>query len=145
MLAAGLLGSIATTPNIPTWYAHLVKPSFNPPDWIFAPVWTLLYIIMAAAFFRVLQAPSAGRWRTPAIGGFLVQITLNAAWSWVFFAGHDPRRGLIVIAALWIAIAATSFAFWRIDRWAGLCLLPYLAWVGFAALLNLEIFRLNPA
>src|SRR5687767_12074060 len=96
---AGLLGSVATRPNIATWYAALVKPSFNPPNWVFAPIWTLLYATMAYAFFRVLtSAPGAGSGR--AIVLFLVQMTLNAAWSWVFFAGHSTRGGLIVIALL---------------------------------------------
>lgn len=141
--AAALLGNIATRPNIPTWYAALAKPFFNPPNWIFAPVWTLLYAMMAYAFFRVLVAtPNA--WSGRAIVLFLVQIALNAAWSWVFFAGHSPRGGLAVIAALWLGIAFTAFAFWQIDKWASMLMLPYLAWVTFAAVLNLEIARLNP-
>ena len=141
--AAALLGNIATRPNIPTWYSALAKPVFNPPNWIFAPVWTLLYAMMAYAFFRLLVAtPNA--WSGRAIVLFLVQIALNAAWSWVFFAGQNPRGGLAVVIGLSAAIAATIAAFWQIDHIASVMLWPYLAWVGFATLLNFEIARLNP-
>lgn len=143
VIAAGALASAATRPNIPTWYAALAKPAFTPPAWVFAPAWTLLYLLMAWAFFRVLQVSRFTPWRGTAIVCFLLQIALNAAWSWVFFAGHDPAGGVILIAVLWLAIAATALAFWRVDGWAGALLLPYLAWVGFAGLLTLEIYRLN--
>ena len=143
VLVASVLGAIATRPNVATWYAQLAKPAFNPPVWVFSPAWTLLYIFMAYALFRVLQNSRAGRARAAAIVCFLVQIALNAAWSWAFFADQSPVGGLIVIAPLWLAIAATVIVFWPIDRWSGILLLPYLAWVSFAAALNLEIFRLN--
>jgi translocator protein len=139
---AGVLGSLATMPNIPTWYASLAKPSFNPPNWIFAPVWTLLYCSMAFAFFRILSLPSTPA-RRNAILIFLVQIALNGLWSWAFFAAHSPLAGLVVILALLAAILATVRAFLGLDRLAGWILYPYLAWTGFAAALNFSIWRLN--
>ena len=139
--AAALAGNLATIPNIPTWYAHLAKPSFNPPNWVFAPVWTMLYLMMAYAFFRVLNANP--QWLSFAVTIFLIQIAFNAAWSWVFFSFHSPRGGLVVIAFLWLAIVLTIISFWEIDHTASMLLWPYLLWVSFAAVLNWEISRLN--
>jgi tryptophan-rich sensory protein len=139
--AAAIASSLATVPNIPTWYVHLAKPSFNPPNWVFAPVWTTLYLMMAYAFFRVLS--SGSDWMSFAVAIFLVQIALNAVWSWAFFSFHSPRDGLVIIAALWLAIILTIVAFWHIDRTASVLLAPYLVWVSFAAALNWEIDRLN--
>ena len=142
-LLAGSAGSFATIPNIPVWYAGLAKPWFNPPNQVFGPAWTLLYLMMAIAFFRILRAAPSQPGRAAAIAVFLVQIALNAAWSWVFFAGHSPAGGLAVIVALWAMIAITIAAFARLDAIAAWCLAPYLAWVGFAGLLNLAIYRMN--
>ncbi|MCF6110320.1 TspO/MBR family protein [Mesorhizobium muleiense] len=139
--AAAIAGNLATIPNVPTWYAHLTKPSFNPPNWVFAPVWTTLYLMMAYAFYRVLKANAD--WISFAVAIFLIQITLNAAWSWVFFSFHSPRGGLVVITLLWLAIVLTILAFWQIDPTASMLLWPYLLWVSFAAALNWEIDRLN--
>jgi tryptophan-rich sensory protein len=139
--AAAIASSLATVPNIPTWYVHLAKPSFNPPNWVFAPVWTTLYLMMAYAFFRVLS--SGSDWMSFAVAIFLVQIALNAVWSWAFFSFHSPRDGLVIIAALWLAIILTIVAFWHIDRTASVLLAPYLVWASFAAALNWEIDRLN--
>lgn len=143
VLTAAVLGNLATTPNIPTWYAGLDKPDFNPPNWVFGPAWGVLYVLMAYAFFRILRLDPKTPGRKAAIGLFLLQMALNAAWSWAFFAGQSPLAGLVVISALWIAIAATLFSFLNLDRIAGLCFVPYIAWVSFAALLNFEIYRLN--
>jgi tryptophan-rich sensory protein len=142
--AAATVGNLATMPKIGTWYVGLAKPSFNPPNWVFGPVWGLLYAIMAYAFFRVLGA-QPGTWTVAAISLFLMQITLNASWSMAFFARESPRSGLFVIFPLWLGILLTAFAFWQIDRWASVLLWPYLAWVSFAVLLNREIARLNPS
>jgi tryptophan-rich sensory protein len=139
--AAAIAGNLATIPNVPTWYAHLTKPSFNPPNWVFAPVWTTLYLMMAYAFYRVLKANAD--WISFAVAIFLIQITLNAAWSWVFFSFHSPRGGLVVITLLWLAIVLTILVFWQIDPTASMLLWPYLLWVSFAAALNWEIDRLN--
>jgi tryptophan-rich sensory protein len=139
--AAAIAGNLATIPNIPGWYAQLAKPSFNPPNWVFAPVWTTLYVMMAYAFYRVLGVSSD--WISFAVAIFLIQIALNAAWSWVFFSLRSPRGGLAIIALLWLAIVLTIVAFWQIDRTASILLWPYLLWVSFAATLNWEIERLN--
>ena len=143
VIAAAVLGNIATIPNIPTWYAGLEKPSFNPPNWIFGPVWTGLYVMMAYAFYRVLRKQAPTQARRAAIAAFLVQIALNAGWSWAFFAAHSPLGGLFVIAPLWIAIAVAMRRFHRMDAISGWLLAPYLAWVSFATLLNAAIWRLN--
>ena len=141
VVAAAVVGNLATIPNIPTWYAHLAKPAFNPPNWVFAPVWTVLYLMMAYAFFRVLNA--SAQWLSLPVAIFLIQIALNGAWSWVFFSFQSPRGGLVVIAFLWLAIVLTIVAFWQIDHAASMLLWPYLVWVSFAAALNWEIDRLN--
>ena len=139
--AASLLGQVATFPNLAPWYAHLAKPSFNPPNWIFGPVWTVLYILMALAVWRVLAGNA--RLQRTALTLFFLQLALNAAWSWLFFGLHNPFLGLCDVLPQWLLVIATMLAFWRIDRLAGLCLLPLAFWVAFAALLNFEIWRLN--
>lgn len=129
----------ALTPPGP-WYQGLHKPAWNPPAWLFAPVWTCLYLGMAVAAWLV--------WRKggprSALGLYLVQLALNAAWTPVFFGAHQLGAGLAVILALWVAIALTLRAFWRVSRPAGLLLAPYLAWVSFATCLNFALWRLNP-
>jgi tryptophan-rich sensory protein len=143
VVLAAVLGNLATSPNIPTWYAGLTKPGFTPPNWVFGPVWTILYIMMAAAAWRVLSLSSGRPGRTAALAAFFVQLALNAAWSFAFFAAHSPLAGLIVIGALIAAIAWTIRAFWPIDRTAAWLLVPYAAWVAYAAALNFSIWRLN--
>lgn len=142
VLAASLLGRLASTPQIENWYAALEKPAFNPPNWAFPVAWTTIYVLMAYALFRILgHAPVPVR--RVAILAFAAQILLNIAWPWAFFWAQSPLAGLVVIAPLWVAIAATLLAFWRLDRLAALCLAPYLAWVSFAVVLNAEVYRLN--
>lgn len=136
---AASLGSIATTPNIPTWYATLAKPQWNPPNWLFGPVWTLLYICMAVAAWLVWRQGSP---RTP-LTLFTVQLMLNAAWSWLFFWFHLPGAAFVEILVLLVAIAATTLAFWLRSKGAGILMLPYLGCVAFASVLNLAIWRLN--
>ena len=142
VVAAAVIGNLATLPNLAPWYAGLVKPSFNPPNGVFGPVWTTLYVMMIVAFWRVLRAEAAPR-RGAAIGWFLVQMALNAGWSVAFFGLHSPLAGLAVIGPLVVAIAATIRAFRPIDRPAAWLLAPYLAWVSFATLLNTAIWWLN--
>jgi tryptophan-rich sensory protein len=137
--AAGI-GSIATTPNIATWYAGLAKPSWNPPNWIFGPIWTLLYISMAVAAWRVWRQGELWRW---SLALFAVQLVLNAAWSWLFFGLHLPGVAFIEIVAMLAAILATTIAFWPRSMAAGILMLPYLGWVAFASVLNFTIWRLN--
>jgi translocator protein len=137
-----LLGQIATFPNLIPWYESLAKPAFNPPNAVFAPVWTLLYALMALAFWRVLIGPRQPA-RTLAIALFLAQLAFNVVWSFAFFAAHSPLLGLIDIIPQELLVVATMVLFWRLDRLAGLCLLPLSLWVAFAAALNYEIWRLN--
>lgn len=138
---AGGLGSLATTPNIPTWYAALAKSWFNPPNAVFPVVWTLLYVLIALAGWLVWRADRPAGWR--ALVPYFLQFALNVAWSFAFFAAHSPAAGLVVIALLAIAILWTIVAFWPVSRAAALLLLPYLAWVAFASVLNVAIYGLN--
>jgi len=121
------------------WYAALRKPSWTPPSWLFAPAWTLLYAMMAVAAWLV--------WRQTGFSGevglFVLQLALNAAWSWLFFGLHRPALAFADIVALWLAILATLVAFWAVRPLAGGLLVPYLAWVTFAAALNGAVWRLN--
>lgn len=139
-LAVGAMVSVFTEPNIAGWYAALTKPSFNPPNFVFAPVWTALYVMMAVAAWRVWRVVGV---MSVALMLYFLQLTFNFAWSLIFFAQHLIEIALIDIASLWIAILATTIAFFRADRIAGLLMLPYLAWVSFATVLNYEIWRLN--
>jgi len=125
-----------------SWYAQLVKPAWTPPSWLFGPVWTLLYLTIGVSGWMV--------WRRAGLSGaraafvvFAAQLVLNAAWSWLFFGLQRPGLALVEIALLWLSIAATAELFRRVDARAGALLLPYLAWVGFAAALNAELWRLN--
>ncbi|HWJ72883.1 MAG TPA: TspO/MBR family protein [Kaistia sp.] len=140
--AAAAIGSAATLPSIPGWYEGLAKPDFNPPNWLFAPVWTILYAMMAVALWRVVNSADGGT-RRRAVGVFAVQLILNAAWSVIFFGLQSITGGLVIIVLLDIAIFATIAQFGQIDRLAGWLLVPYVIWVSFAALLNLAIFILN--
>ena len=141
--ATSILGQIATYPNLALWYAGLVKPSFNPPNWIFAPVWTTLYALMAFALWRILRLQKSSQQRRFAITTFSLLLTLNAAGSWMFFCAHSPLLGLINIVPQFIVILATIFAFARLDLLAAACLLPLAAWVAFAGVLNTGIWLLN--
>jgi tryptophan-rich sensory protein len=142
-LAVGGLGSLPTVKAIPTWYRTLDKPSWNPPDAVFGPVWTTLYALMGIALVLVRRQPrdeSTAR----AQGVFGLQLALNLAWSFVFFGDRSLRGGLVVITLLWVSILGTIAAFWPVRRAAAALLVPYLAWVSFASLLNAEIARRNP-
>ncbi len=142
-LAAGAIGSIFTRQAIPIWYATLEKPSFNPPNWLFAPVWTLLYILMGVAAFLVWRKGWENRQVKIALIAFLVQLVLNALWSVVFFGLESPLYGLIVISVLWVAILFTVLKFYSISWAASVLMWPYLLWVTFAAVLNESIWLLN--
>lgn len=139
--AVGFLGARWTAPAIPSWYRGLRKPPFNPPAWVFGPVWTLLYLLMAIAAWRVSLAESP--LRTAALTLFAAQLALNLLWSWLFFRLHNVRAAFFELAALWLAIAATLGVFSQIDTPAAWLMAPYLAWVTFAAILNAAICKLN--
>ena len=141
--AAGILGSLFTASAIPTWYATLNKPSFNPPNWIFAPVWTMLFVMMGVAAFLVWKQGVAQPGVKFALGMFLLQLLFNVLWSVMFFGLRSPLAGLIDIAALWGTLAITIWLFFTHSTVAGILLLPYLAWVSFASVLNFAIWRLN--
>jgi translocator protein len=123
------------------WYVALTKPSFNPPNWVFPPAWTALYIIMAIAAWRVYRITGLGR----DIGFWVAQLILNAAWSPLFFGLHRITWAMIDIVLLLALIVTTTVLFWRRDRIAGVLMLPYLAWVSFATLLTASIWHLNVA
>lgn len=141
-LAIGALGALVTAPAIASWYPILAKPSFNPPNWIFGPVWTTLYILMAIAAWLVWRSAGLPAART-ALLLFVLQLALNSVWSLLFFGLHRIDLALIDIVLLLAAIVATTLAFLRHSRVAAWLLVPYLAWVSFATVLNFAIWRLN--
>ena len=142
VFAAALAGSLAMNLSDPSWYASLHKPAWNPPAWLFGPVWSILYLLMAVSAWLVWRQRGRPQCR-PAITIFAVQLLLNAAWTSLFFALQSPAAAMADISLLWLAILATIGAFLRIRPLAALLLLPYLLWVSFACMLNLAIWRLN--
>ena len=134
-----LLGGRATLPALAHWYPALAKPAWTPPGWVFGPVWTLLYPLVAVAGWLAWRE---GRSRRGSLL-FLLQLALNAAWPWIFFGERQVGWALVCVVALFVAILGTLVAFWRVSRGAAILLLPYLAWVGFAAGLNFAVWRLN--
>jgi len=140
---AGIIGSLFTTPSIPSWYASLSKPSFNPPSWVFGPVWTILYALMGIAAFLVWRKGLDRKDVKIALGIFLGQLVLNSLWSIIFFGYQNPGAAFIEIIFLWLAIIATMYVFSKISKPAAWLLLPYILWVTFASFLNYSIWRLN--
>ncbi len=136
-LGVGIIGSLFTFSAIPTWYATLNKPFFSPPNFIFGPVWTILYILLGISLYLVWIKE-----KVPTV--FWIQLLLNAVWSIIFFGLKNPLLALVDIVALWIAIFLTIKAFYKINKLAGNLLIPYLIWVAFATILNLSIVILNP-
>lgn len=139
----GILGSLFTAPAIPTWYANLEKPSFSPPNWLFAPVWTTLYALMGVSAFLIWREGLEKKQVKTALIIFAAQLVLNFFWSFLFFKMQNPFLALIEILVLWFFILLTIFSFLKISKSAVLLLLPYLLWTSFAALLNFYIFKLN--
>jgi benzodiazapine receptor len=141
LTVSGVGGAITAT-SVDNWYQALEKPPFNPPDWVFAPVWTALYIVMGIAAWRVWRLRSfevTGK----ALAVFAVQLTLNLAWSFLFFGLQRIDLALVEIVILLFAIIVTSTMFWRVDRLAGLLFVPYGAWVTYATIINASIWLLN--
>ena len=143
VVIASLLGQWATFPNLVPWYASLAKPGFNPPNWVFAPVWTVLYALMAFAAWRILRLPAATPGRGAALVAFFGQLVLNVAWSWLFFAAHSPLLGIVDIVPQWVLVVVAAVLFMRLDAVAGWCLVPLALWVAYAGVLTVSIFMLN--
>jgi tryptophan-rich sensory protein len=139
-LAAGIGGTF-TARSVGTWYRELARPSWTPPSWLFGPVWTTLYVLMAVAAWRVWVV--AGRRARTALALFFVQLALNAGWSAVFFGLRQPGWAFAELAVLWLAIAATTVAFARHSVLAAVLMAPYVAWTAFAGALNVAIWRMN--
>lgn len=142
-LGAGGLGALFTTPAITGWYAALKKPIFNPPNWLFGPAWTILYLLMGIALFLVWNQKLPFSEVRIAIILFAVQLGLNILWSALFFGLKLPLAGLIEITVLWVAILLTIIYFYPISHGAGILLMPYILWVSFATALNAAIVFLN--
>lgn len=138
----GAVGGLVTAPEIPVWYAGLNKPPFNPPSWLFAPVWTTLYVLMGISLFLIWKQP-VSKERNKAILFFISQFILNMAWSFIFFGMHETGWALGEMIILWLAILLTIFSFVKFSRIAAWLLVPYIVWVSFAMILNGAIWRLN--
>jgi tryptophan-rich sensory protein len=140
---AGAVGSIFTAPSIPTWYASLTKPAFSPPNWLFAPVWITLFLLMGISLYLVWEKGLKKRRAKIAVSIFAVQLILNSLWSLLFFGLQSPFLALAEIIILWISIALTIYCFHKISRKAAYILLPYIVWVTIATFLNYYIWVLN--
>ena len=141
---AAAIGSMVTRPAVAGWYVTVQKPVFSPPNEVFAPVWTILYLMMAVALYLVWHKRENGVRDNLALQLFAVQLTLNVLWSVVFFGLHSIGGGLIVICLLGMTLLATIRRFWSISKFAAACLIPYFLWLSFATVLNFAIWRLNP-
>ena len=140
--ATGFLGALATTPAVPTWYAGLARPSLAPPNWVFGPVWTTLYVLMAVAAWLIWRLPPSPQRRT-ALVLFALQLALNTLWSFLFFGAQRIDLALVEVVLLLAAIVATTRAYAGLSRIAAWLMAPYIAWVAFATLLNFQFWRLN--
>lgn len=140
--AAAGVGGYWTSLGLAGWYPSLRKPAWTPPNWVFGPVWTLLYLAMAAAAWRVWRRAGLRGGRIP-LALFVLQLALNAAWTGIFFALRAPWAAFVEVVLFWLAILLTLWAFWRVDRAAGVLIVPYLGWVSFAAALNFAIAMAN--
>jgi tryptophan-rich sensory protein len=140
---AGAIGSIFTSPQITTWYAALVKPSWAPPNWVFGPVWTTLYVLIGVALFLVWREGVNRKDVKIALLVFAVQLILNILWSVIFFGFNSLLGGLLTVIILWIAILANIIVFYKVSKPAGLLLVPYIVWVSIASYLNYSVYLLN--
>ena len=139
LLVGGVSGYF-TSQSIPYWYLYLNKPSFNPPNYLFGPVWALLYILMGISFYLVINKPNVN-WLL--VGVFITQLILNFFWSFIFFNAHNLGLALVEIIILWASILAMIILFYKTNKWAAILNIPYLLWVSFATLLNYSIYSLN--
>lgn len=138
---ASAIGGVFTSSSVSTWYVNVAKPSFNPPNWIFGPVWTLLYLLMGISLYLVWINKT--KIKKPAFTAFFIQLSLNALWSVLFFGLQNPLIAFVEIILLWISILITIIYFYRISKVSAYLLIPYILWVSFAAVLNFYIFYLN--
>lgn len=136
---AGGIGAIFTAESVGTWFLTLNKPSFNPPAWVFAPVWTTLYLLMGIALFLIWKNKNTGF----AVTVFIIQLILNSLWSFLFFGFRNIQYAFIEIILLWLTILLCIILFYKISKTAALLLVPYIIWVSFASALNYELMRLN--
>lgn len=141
-LSIGALSGIATASGVKTWYIDIIKPVFNPPNYIFAPVWTVLYFLMGVSFYLILQGPKSVE-KSKAICLFFLQLTLNFAWSFLFFKYHLIGIACIEIILIWLAVLAMILQFYKVNSWAAKLQIPYLLWLSFATVLNASIWWLN--
>jgi len=140
---SGFIGAFATTSSVSTWYVELVKPFFNPPSWIFGPVWTILYTLMGIALYLIWSKGYNKKNIKSAVNLFLVHLVFNTLWSIIFFGQKNLGLAFVVITILWLMIACLIKLFYKLEKKAAYLLLPYIAWVSFASLLNLSIWWLN--
>lgn len=140
---AGIVGSLFTTPVISTWYATLQRPSFSPPNWLFGPVWLLLYILMGISAYLIWQKFEQNKTARAALFLFWIHLIFNASWSIIFFGLQNPGLAFINIIIIWLLIIALIVKFWKINLWAVYLLIPYLLWVSFASILNYFTWHLN--
>lgn len=142
-LMVGATSGFFTISGVESWYQTIQKPSWNPPNWIFGPVWTTLYVMMGIALFLVWKEDTSEELKKIAIGLFAVQLTLNFFWSFIFFNQQQPGWALVEIIAMWFFILLTIFAFAQVNKTAAWLLVPYISWVSFASILNYTIWQLN--
>jgi len=141
-VTVGAVAGFFTADSVKGWYSSLEKPSFNPPSWLFGPVWTVLYILMGIAFYLVWKQPSSEK-RNRAIMFFILQLILNGAWSFIFFYAKQPGWAFAEIVVLWLMIIVTMINFKPLSKTSFYLMIPYLLWVSFASVLNFTIWQLN--
>ncbi len=142
--SVGFVGGFFTASSVGTWYSKLRKPALSPPNWVFGPVWTLLYFLMGVSLYILVTHDISDKKTKTALFFFALQLILNIGWSFFFFGLRNPIYAFFEIILLWTVIALTIITAYKVDRVAGLILIPYLVWTGFAAYLNYGIMRLNP-
>ena len=142
-LIIGFTASIFTVTGIGSWYQTIEKPTWNPPNWVFGPVWTALYVTMGIAFFLIWKSSAIEKIKRPAIVLFILQLAANFFWSFIFFDQHQVGLAFAEIVVLWLLILLTIFSFAKMNKAAAWLLVPYISWVSFAAILNFTIWQLN--
>lgn len=141
---AGISGVLFTETGEGSWYRQINRPSWNPPGWVFGPVWTMLYIMMGIAFYLVWKSSASEKLKRPAMTFWIIQLALNFFWTVIFFGAHQPGWATLEIIVLWIFILLTILAFFRINKTAAWLMVPYLLWVSFASVLTATIWQMNP-